>query len=148
MSLFKKRKVSTGGRKQATEQDVNAEEETKISKVDTKTSLIAVTTKTAKSDAVQHKFASSGSAVASGKVDQGATIDTSNDIGSRISGSRAGYACRLSFYNVAYSERPVKHSSNLRISCRFDYQPNVCKDYKDSGYCGYGDSCVFLHDRY
>lgn len=42
----------------------------------------------------------------------------------------------------------MKHSSNLRISCRFDYQPNICKDYKESGYCGYGDSCIFLHDRY
>lgn len=23
----------------------------------------------------------------------------------------------------------------------------VCKDYKETGRCGYGDSCVFMHDR-
>jgi hypothetical protein len=96
MSLFKKRKVSTAGRKQATEeQDVNDEEETKISKVETKSNLVAVTTKTAKIDNSAHTFESSGSAVASGKVDQGATIDTSQDVANRISGTRAGYA---SFY--------------------------------------------------
>lgn len=24
---------------------------------------------------------------------------------------------------------------------RFDYQPDICKDYKETGRCGYGDSC-------
>ncbi|KAJ1668564.1 RNA-splicing factor [Coemansia sp. RSA 1813] len=42
---------------------------------------------------------------------------------------------------------PVRAPSNLRSTTVFDYQPNVCKDYKETGYCGYGDSCVFLHDR-
>lgn len=28
-----------------------------------------------------------------------------------------------------------------------DYQPDVCKDYKETGYCGWGDSCKFMHDR-
>lgn len=28
-----------------------------------------------------------------------------------------------------------------------DYQPNVCKDYKQTGYCGYGHNCKYLHDR-
>jgi RING finger protein 113A len=28
-----------------------------------------------------------------------------------------------------------------------DYQPTVCKDYKETGFCGYGDACRFLHDR-
>ena len=28
-----------------------------------------------------------------------------------------------------------------------DYAPDVCKDYKETGFCGYGDSCIFLHDR-
>ena len=30
---------------------------------------------------------------------------------------------------------------------RFDYQPDVCKDYKETGFCGYGDACKFVHDR-
>ncbi|KAJ3193758.1 hypothetical protein HK101_004260 [Irineochytrium annulatum] len=42
---------------------------------------------------------------------------------------------------------PLRATSNVRISCRFDYQMDVCKDYKETGYCGYGDSCVFMHDR-
>ena len=32
-------------------------------------------------------------------------------------------------------------------ACRFDYQPDICKDYKETGYCGYGDACKFVHDR-
>jgi RING finger protein 113A len=42
---------------------------------------------------------------------------------------------------------PLKAAANVRISCRFDYQPDICKDYKETGYCGYGDSCKFMHDR-
>ncbi|KAI3654030.1 hypothetical protein MP228_000749 [Amoeboaphelidium protococcarum] len=43
---------------------------------------------------------------------------------------------------------PQKQSSSaIRITSRFDYQPDVCKDYKETGFCGFGDSCIFLHDR-
>ncbi|KAI9336556.1 hypothetical protein BDR26DRAFT_792710, partial [Obelidium mucronatum] len=42
---------------------------------------------------------------------------------------------------------PLKAQTHLRISARFDYQQDVCKDYKDSGNCGYGDSCIYMHDR-
>ena len=43
---------------------------------------------------------------------------------------------------------PSRPPSNyIRVSTRFDYQPDICKDYKNTGYCGYGDSCKFLHDR-
>ena len=28
-----------------------------------------------------------------------------------------------------------------------DYQPDVCKDFKETGFCGFGDTCKFLHDR-
>jgi RING finger protein 113A len=42
---------------------------------------------------------------------------------------------------------PLKGVSNVRITCRFDYAAGVCKDYKEIGYCGFGDSCVFMHDR-
>lgn len=33
---------------------------------------------------------------------------------------------------------PTKLPANVRISCRFDYQPDLCKDWKETGYCGYG----------
>ncbi|KAJ0791280.1 putative transcription factor C3H family [Helianthus annuus] len=34
----------------------------------------------------------------------------------------------------------------LRASARLDYQPNICKDYKETGYFGHGYSCKFMHD--
>ncbi|KAI3637671.1 hypothetical protein MIR68_004320 [Amoeboaphelidium protococcarum] len=47
-----------------------------------------------------------------------------------------------------YQIGPQKQSSSaIRITSRFDYQPDVCKDYKETGFCGFGDSCIFLHDR-
>ena len=46
-----------------------------------------------------------------------------------------------------FSVGPVRASSHIRVTARFDYQPDVCKDYKETGYCGYGDSCKFMHDR-
>ncbi|KAJ3293006.1 hypothetical protein HDU79_000784 [Rhizoclosmatium sp. JEL0117] len=42
---------------------------------------------------------------------------------------------------------PLKGQTHVRISARFDYQQDICKDYKDSGNCGFGDSCIYMHDR-
>jgi RING finger protein 113A len=42
---------------------------------------------------------------------------------------------------------PLKAPSFVRTTCRFDYQPDICKDYKDTGFCGFGDTCIYLHDR-
>lgn len=42
---------------------------------------------------------------------------------------------------------PIRAPTHIRVTCRFDYQPDICKDWKETGYCGYGDSCKFLHDR-
>ena len=42
---------------------------------------------------------------------------------------------------------PMKAPTFLRATSRFDYQPDICKDYKETGFCGYGDNCKFLHDR-
>ncbi|CAF1032610.1 unnamed protein product [Didymodactylos carnosus] len=40
----------------------------------------------------------------------------------------------------------VRAPAHLRASVRWDYEPDICKDYKETGYCGFGDSCKFLHD--
>ncbi|OQR70128.1 RING finger protein-like [Tropilaelaps mercedesae] len=42
---------------------------------------------------------------------------------------------------------PLRAPTNVRSTVRWDYQPDVCKDYKETGFCGFGDSCIFMHDR-
>ncbi|KAK4054343.1 RNA-splicing factor [Microbotryomycetes sp. JL221] len=51
-------------------------------------------------------------------------------------------------HQVPKSFGPIKGGpSNVRTITLVDYQPDVCKDYKETGFCGFGDSCKFLHDR-
>ena len=45
------------------------------------------------------------------------------------------------------SHGPMRASANVRSTFIMDYKPDICKDYKETGFCGYGDSCKFLHDR-
>ena len=42
---------------------------------------------------------------------------------------------------------PTKAPTNVRTITVTDFAPDVCKDYKTTGFCGYGDSCKFLHAR-
>ena len=42
---------------------------------------------------------------------------------------------------------PVRAPAFLRATTRWDYAPDICKDYKETGFCGFGDSCKFMHDR-
>ncbi|NXO97900.1 R113A protein, partial [Certhia brachydactyla] len=42
---------------------------------------------------------------------------------------------------------PIRAPEHLRATVRWDYQPDICKDYRETGFCGFGDSCKFLHDR-
>lgn len=42
---------------------------------------------------------------------------------------------------------PLRASTSARVTVRVDYAPDSCKDYRETGYCGYGDACKFMHDR-
>lgn len=42
---------------------------------------------------------------------------------------------------------PVKAPTNIRTITVTDFAPDVCRDYKQTGFCGFGDSCKFLHAR-
>ncbi|KAL9185749.1 hypothetical protein ACHAXT_003526 [Thalassiosira profunda] len=42
---------------------------------------------------------------------------------------------------------PLRAATFVRTTARFDYQPDICKDYKETGFCGFGDTCIYLHDR-
>jgi hypothetical protein len=42
---------------------------------------------------------------------------------------------------------PQRASSNVRAINRVDFQPDICKDYKQTGFCVFGDACKFMHDR-
>ncbi|KAL9576761.1 MAG: hypothetical protein Q9212_006838, partial [Teloschistes hypoglaucus] len=42
---------------------------------------------------------------------------------------------------------PIKAPTNVRTITTTDFAPDVCKDYKQTGFCGFGDGCKFLHAR-
>lgn len=62
---------------------------------------------------------------------------------------RAGFRREhtISSEKGAGAHGPLRSNMYVRVSARFDYQPDICKDYKETGFCSYGDSCKFLHDR-
>ena len=36
---------------------------------------------------------------------------------------------------VHRTQGPIRAPSFLRATCRFDYAPDICKDYKETGVC-------------
>ncbi|TKR64308.1 hypothetical protein L596_024867 [Steinernema carpocapsae] len=41
----------------------------------------------------------------------------------------------------------IRANRYMRANVRWDFAPDVCKDYKETGFCTFGDSCKFMHDR-
>ncbi|VTT83821.1 unnamed protein product [Fusarium fujikuroi] len=54
---------------------------------------------------------------------------------------------RKDWYDQPTTKGPARAASNVRITTTFDFKPDVCKDYKKTGWCGFGDACVFAHIR-
>ena len=54
---------------------------------------------------------------------------------------------RVTKWKQKKSFGPKAAPKHIKTSISVDYQPDVCKDYKETGYCGFGDACKFLHDR-
>ncbi|KJY00667.1 putative pre-mrna splicing factor cwc24 protein [Zymoseptoria brevis] len=59
----------------------------------------------------------------------------------------AQYSTFISKNPDARQMGPVKAPTNVRTITVTDFAPDVCKDYKQTGFCGFGDSCKFLHAR-
>jgi len=70
----------------------------------------------------------------------------------QIDGTYKGLANQTKFFerNPDAPQRnvgPMKAPTNVRTVTVFDYAADVCKDYKQTGFCGFGDNCKYLHDR-
>ena len=42
---------------------------------------------------------------------------------------------------------PARISNTVKHTNTIDYNPSRCKDFFQAGYCVFGDSCIFIHDR-
>ncbi|MFH4973684.1 hypothetical protein AB6A40_000393 [Gnathostoma spinigerum] len=125
--------------------------------------------------AIVGEFVSSGTANISGPPDMGATavneMDTDIAVDAQAQFERVqenlkkGYDGKVYMGAAMYGAKekkdtargnassglnrmgPIRAPSFVRQSVRWDYAPDICKDYKETGFCTFGDSCKFLHDR-
>lgn len=74
-------------------------------------------------------------------------VDTSHDRDARAILEKKKDISKLASNKATGTLGPMRAPTFLRATSRFDYQPDICKDYKETGFCGYGDQCKFLHDR-
>lgn len=42
---------------------------------------------------------------------------------------------------------PLRAATTVRSTFVTDFQKGICKDYFETGYCGFGDTCIYMHDR-
>ena len=42
---------------------------------------------------------------------------------------------------------PTKNDNYMKSTSRIDRNPELCKDFFETGHCAFGDTCIFIHDR-
>lgn len=70
--------------------------------------------------------------------------ETTSADGKQLYVGQSGYAQHMK--QSKYSG-PVRQTAHIRPDVRMDFARDICKDFKETGYCGWGDTCIFLHDR-
>ena len=88
-------------------------------------------------------------AAATGRPESTITTSPANET-RREDGTYQGTAKYSNFIQTNPDNKkvgPVKAPSNIRAITVVDFAPDVCKDYKQTGFCGFGDSCKYLHAR-
>ncbi|KAF8822690.1 zinc finger (CCCH type) motif-containing protein [Cardiosporidium cionae] len=107
------------------------------------TALFSVNTDTSSDHrSILERNASIGDAILSGELQEG--IYRGKGAYKPILRRREG-AIAAGKYTGVYG--PVRGAESIRMTMRIDLNPEICKDYKETGYCGFGDTCKFLHDR-
>ena len=51
---------------------------------------------------------------------------------------------RHTYYLGMVRKGPVRAPAHLRATVRWDYQPDICKDFKETGFCGFGGESFML----
>jgi RING finger protein 113A len=86
------------------------------------------------------------------KTPSTAVVPTEVDPNAALDGKYKGTAAYSSFISKNKDAPPklvgpMKAPTNIRTITITDFAPDVCKDYKQTGFCGFGDNCKFLHAR-
>jgi len=126
--MFKKRVVKTGSEaKRKLEHDVNSDSDAEL--VHTDLSL-------KKTKYRRHHVSNEGK--------NAAVVAAAQEVGSDTTDKPGPEPETVVKHNLV-GPKPVPKS--IRTTTITDFQPDVCKDFLKNGYCGYGDTCKFLHIR-
>lgn len=161
--MFKSRKKNASIRKKPVveDKDSGGTSDSSISSADVRTAVMGVKRKRHGIDVgVEYK---SNPSKALTQNDDATKVSSLNDLEKKLEVAavqgdasdsvyrgQKGYKLDAPQHESAYIKKragPVRAPTNIRSVTVIDYQPDVCKDYKQTGYCGFGDSCIFLHDR-